>query len=75
MNRYGINEDILSKHKKNDWTFRRFIVEIEGFNSLKQYDTWLSEMNEEDRNTTRWYYTEKYTYILRLLEERKAVLC
>lgn len=75
MNKYGINEDILSRHKKNDWTFRRFIVEIEGFNSLKQYDTWLSEMNEEDRNSTRWYYTQKYLCVLQLAEREEKAAC
>lgn len=72
---YGLNENMILSKKEGYWNFSKFIREIEGFNSLKHYDKWLSEMSEEDRNTTRWYYTEKYTYILRLLGERKMALC
>ena len=74
--KYGIEIEKILSRKKSYWTFNNFIKEIEGFNSLKQYDAWLYEMSEEDRENTRWYYTEKFAYILTLLEEeRNEVLC
>lgn len=65
--RYGLDKSLLKKHKNDYWTFKKYIIEYEGFNSLKQYDAWLSEMNNTDSLSTRWYYTEKYLEILKIL--------
>ena len=64
----GINRDLIREHYKKFWTFRNFIMIIGGFNSVSHYKKWLSEMNEEDRNNTRMYYQDKYSYILKIAE-------
>ena len=48
------------EHNKKFWTFRNFIMIIEGFNSMTHYKKWLSEMAEEDRNNANNYYKEKW---------------
>lgn len=64
----GINRELIKEHNKKFWTFRNFIMIIEGFNSVSHYKKWLSEMNEEDKNNTRMYYQDKYSYILKIAE-------
>lgn len=64
----GINRDLIREHNKKFWTFRNFIMIIGGFNSVSHYKKWLSEMSEEDRNNTRMYYQDKYSYILKIAE-------
>lgn len=64
----GINRELIREHNKKFWTFRNFIMIIGGFNSVSHYKKWLSEMNEEDRNNTRMYYQDKYSYILKIAE-------
>ena len=64
----GINRELIKEHNKKFWTFRNFIMIIEGFNSMTHYKKWLSEMAEEDRNNANNYYKEKYSYILKIAE-------
>lgn len=64
----GINRDLIREHNKKFWTFRNFIMIIGGFNSVSHYKKWLSEMTKEDRNNTRIYYQDKYSYILKIAE-------
>ena len=64
----GINRDLIREHDKKFWTFRNFIIIMEGFNSVSHYKKWLSEMNKEDRNNTNNYYKEKYSYILKIAD-------
>ena len=64
----GINEKLIFEHKKEYWTFNNFLKNIEGFNSIKQYDLWLGQMGEEERNNTRWYYVQKFLQVLKIAD-------